>query len=81
MPAAPLIGNVDSLFHVGADLDLYCDACMHHGGPLIVEELVARYGADCPLESIRRALRCTKCGAKNASVRLNIRAARSPDRR
>lgn len=62
-----------------------CEDCVHVGR-LDLEALIARYGDGFDTEQLRRRLRCTRCGSRNASVQINgspcgAMARHDPDRR
>lgn len=78
MQHAPRVGTLGSLLRQQADLAIYCYDCPHGGGTWNIDELVAKYGADLPVETFCQRLRCTKCGRRGGDIRLSIRRANWP---
>ena len=66
--------TVGPLIDDGYRIAVYCHerSCGHHGEIDLVA-LEERYGPDCPTmyRDLKPWLTCTRCGARNASVRLH----------
>jgi hypothetical protein len=50
---------------------VYCAAygCLHHS-PMAIAPLIIRWGPDASSDMLRRSARCSKCGAKGATLML-----------
>ena len=56
------------LFAGGGVLDCRCAAC-GHTDRLTAQPLLKRFGAGCPIARLERRMSCTRCGARDATVR------------